>query len=308
MGCVMKFPTVFVVCLSLAAPLWADAPKVATDIAPVHSLVAQVMQGVGVPALILAPDASPHDHAMRPSEARALAQSDVVIWMGPSLTPWLAKSIETLASGAVQVPLQDHAPTVLEFREGAHFGAHDHGDEDAEGEEGDHHEIDPHMWLDPQNAQVWIAEIARILGAQDSENAEKYESNSKVAIKSLQQLEMQTSNRLSGLTSRSYVVLHDAFQYFEMRFGVVAAGAISGSDAEAPSPKRLKDIEHVIKDTSAACVLAQPQFNPKLVTAIARNTPVQAADPMGFGIALGPNFYREMMTALAGAFEACLSQ
>lgn len=131
-----------------ASPLWADVPAVATDIAPVHALVSQVMDGVGTPDLIVPPRSSPHGYAMRPSEARALSGADLVVWVGPSLTPWLADPMQSLASSARPLALMEQPGTrVLAFREGASFAAHNHGDEGEEAhgsaEEGhDHKEHD----------------------------------------------------------------------------------------------------------------------------------------------------------------------
>jgi zinc transport system substrate-binding protein len=145
--------------LSVAATLLggtalADVPRVAVDIAPVHSLVARVMQGVGAPSLIVAPGASPHDYSLRPSEAAALQEADLVFWIGPELTPWLESAIETLAGGAaVTEMLEVDGTTELPFREGASFEVHDHGDEDhadedhkdhADGEDQDDHGHDEH--------------------------------------------------------------------------------------------------------------------------------------------------------------------
>jgi zinc transport system substrate-binding protein len=76
----------------------ADVPRVAVDIAPVHSLVARVMEGVGTPDLILPPGASPHEYSLRPSEAAALQEADIVFWMGEDLTPWMEDAVETLAA------------------------------------------------------------------------------------------------------------------------------------------------------------------------------------------------------------------
>jgi zinc transport system substrate-binding protein len=121
--------------LSLAATLLAgtalaDVPKVAVDIAPVHSLVARVMQGVGAPSLIVAPGASPHEYTLRPSEAAALQDADLVFWIGPDLTPWLESAIDTLAGNATAVELiETEGTTELPKRESALFEPHQHGDE-----------------------------------------------------------------------------------------------------------------------------------------------------------------------------------
>ncbi len=127
----------------------ADVPVVAVDIAPVHSLVARVMEGVGTPELIIPPEASVHEYNLRPSEAAAIQDAQIVFWMGEGLTPWLEDSIETLASGAAVTALLEAGETpLLEFREGALFEAHDHdshdGDHDDEHAAKDDHDDHGH--------------------------------------------------------------------------------------------------------------------------------------------------------------------
>lgn len=184
----------------LSTAALAEVPQVATDIAPVHSLVAQVMGDLGAPALIVRPGASPHGYAMRPSEAQALEQADLVVWIGEGLTPWLEGPVETLGEGAAVLELMSVEGTILhDYREGATFAAHDHGEHEghdhdaakghdhdhdhahdkaeahdhdhdhdhdkAESHAGDHagHDhsgADAHAWLDPANGRVWLGAIA----------------------------------------------------------------------------------------------------------------------------------------------------
>jgi zinc transport system substrate-binding protein len=111
----------------MAGTAMADVPRVAVDIAPVHSLVARVMQGVGEPSLIVQPGASPHEYSLRPSEAAALQDADIVVWVGEDLTPWMAGAVGTLAAEAdVTTLLEVDGVTLLDFREGALFEAHSH--------------------------------------------------------------------------------------------------------------------------------------------------------------------------------------
>lgn len=131
------------IALSLAGTLmggtaFAEAPQVAVDVAPIHSLVFRVMEGVGAPDLIVQPGASPHEYNLRPSEAAALQNADLVFWVGPDLTPWLTDTIETLAPDAAITTLLEADGTIdLEFRENALFEAHDHGDEEDHDDHGD---------------------------------------------------------------------------------------------------------------------------------------------------------------------------
>lgn len=125
----------------LPAMARAEVPAVAVDIAPVHSLVSRVMQGVGTPDLVIPSGASPHGYAMRPSEARSLSGADLVVWIGPELTPWLSEPLEALAPTAAKLSLMDAQGMFhLSFREGVGFGedAHedDGHDEEGHGEEG----------------------------------------------------------------------------------------------------------------------------------------------------------------------------
>ena len=125
----------------LTGAAMADVPRVAVDIAPVHSLVTRVMEGVGTPSLIVQPGASPHEYNLRPSEAQALQDADLVFWIGEDLTPWMENSIETLAGDAAVTTLLDADGTrLLEFREGALFEAHSHGDEEHADEDDHDHE------------------------------------------------------------------------------------------------------------------------------------------------------------------------
>ena len=139
--------------LSLTATLmggtaFAEVPRVAVDITPVHSLVARVMDGVGTPDLIIQSGASPHEYSLRPSEASALQEANVFFWIGPDLTPWLTEAIETLAPHAAITTLLETEGTIeLKFREGALFEAHDHDDhaeEEGHDDHDDHAEEEGH--------------------------------------------------------------------------------------------------------------------------------------------------------------------
>lgn len=135
-----KLLTLSLTATFMGGAAFAEAPRVAVDIAPLHSLVAKVMEGVGAPDLIIQPGASPHEYSLRPSEAAALQDAALVFWIGPDLTPWLSDAIGTLASDAAVTALLEADGTIeLEFREGASFEAHDddHGDE-AHEEHDDH--------------------------------------------------------------------------------------------------------------------------------------------------------------------------
>ncbi len=319
--------------LSFAATLiggtvLAEVPQIAVDIAPVHSLVARVMEGVGTPDLIVKPGASPHEYSLRPSEAAALQDADLVVWVSPDLTPWLADAIETLAPDAAVTTLLEADGTIaLSFREDALFEAHDHEEhddheghddqeaehdddeahDDHDGHEGhDHGAHDPHAWLSPQNAMTWMNVIAGQLSAADPDNAGAYFANAAAGRAEFETLIAEVNATLDPVRDRQFVVFHDAYQYFETDFDFPAAGAISLSDASDPSPARIAEIQGRIADENVDCVLAEPQFNPGLVATVLGGTEAQTGimDPLGSdlepGAALYPQLIRNLSTALAG--------
>lgn len=293
--------------LSITAALmggtaFAEVPRVAVDIAPVHSLVARVMDGIGTPDLIVQPGATPHEYSLRPSEANALQEADLVFWVSPELTPWLGDAIETLATGASVIELLETEGTVeLETREGALFEAH----EDEGEEEG---EFDTHAWLLPQNAASWLDLIAGQLAAADPDNASAYLSNAAAGRAEIDVLTAEINTMLEPVRGGRFIVFHDAYQYFESAFQFPAAGAISVGDASDPSPARIAEIRARIADEGIDCVLAEPQFNPGLVATVLDGTEAGTGilDPLGSDLEPGPTLYPQLIRNLATNFVECL--
>lgn len=292
-----------------AAAAQAEVPKVATDIAPVHALVARVLGDLGTPSVIVRPGASPHGYSMRPSEAGSLQDADAVFWIGPSLTPWLKGAIGALASDASVAALLGAPEThVLAFRTDARFGARDHEAQDHEGHDHDHEGADPHAWLDPRNAQVWLNIIAQQLGDMDPPNAPTYRANAEAGRAELAALEAELEQALAPFRDIPFVVFHDAFHYFEDRFSLTAVGAIALSDASDPGPARVAQVRQIVQDTGARCVLSEPAFNPALVQTVTEGSGARMAlvDPMGSTIAPGAAFYPALLRSIADALTGCL--
>ncbi|WP_071674036.1 zinc ABC transporter substrate-binding protein [Nioella nitratireducens] len=306
--------------LLLATPAFADLPRVATDIAPVHSLVAQVMVGVGVPDLIVDPGASPHGYALRPSQARDLSQADAVFMVSHALTPWLEGPVDSLAGDALVVELLD-APGVNElmYRDQIAFGEDDHGaqdthDDHAAADAHDDHDhahegVDAHAWLDPENARVWVQVIAEDLSSMDPDHADTYRANAAEAEARLADLQQDIAVRMAPLADVPFITFHDAYQYFEHRFGLSGVGAISLGDASAPSAARIAEIRELVTDRNVVCVFSEPQFNPALVETVASSSGLSTGviDPVGASVTPGPDFYAEFLENVADAFQDCLS-
>lgn len=339
----MKFAPLLLSTTLLAAasgPALADAPNVVVSIKPIHSLVAAIMQGVGEPGLIVDGAASPHTYALKPSNAAALQDADLIFWVGHGLEAFLEKPLEALGTGATIVELED-APGLekLKFREGGAFEAHDHeghaheseghdhqseeGGHDHAGEDGhaaevgeahahDHaHEggYDTHLWLDPMNAKAMATAIEAALAKADPDNAATYKANLAALDANIDALDTEIAATLAPVKDKPFVVFHDAYQYFEHRYGVRVIGSITVSPETMPGAERVSEIRGKVTELGAACVFAEPQFEPKIVNVVLEGTSAKAGtlDPEAGTLAAGPALYFDMMRGLATSMKDCLS-
>ena len=294
----------------------ADAPKVVVSIKPIHSLVAAIMQGVGMPDLIVDGASSPHTYALKPSNARSLQQAQLVFWVGPGMEAFLQKPLTALGSNATVVELDD-APgiTKLKFREGGAFephddgDGHDAGDEHADGHDHDNGEFDTHLWLDPHNAKAMAAEITTSLVAADPANALTYEANQKTLNDKLDALDTEIASTVAPVKDKPFIVFHDAYQYFEHRYGVRVSGSITVSPETIPGAQRVAEIRSKVADLGATCVFAEPQFEPKLVNVVLEGTSAKSGvlDPEAATLPQGPDLYFDLMRGIANSLKSCLS-
>ena len=310
------------------------APDVVVSIKPIHSLVASIMKGVGEPKLIVDGAASPHTFSLKPSNAAAIEDADVIFWVGPGIEAFLEKPLDALAASATVVELED-APGLqkLPFRESGAFEAHDDGHEGAEAHEDDdhphgdhdqpaadhadhdddHHDhggFDTHLWLDPMNAKAMAAEIEKTLVSADPANAAAYQANGAALMKDIDALDTELKATIAPVKDRPFIVFHDAYQYFEHRYGVSVAGSITVSPETMPGAERVDQIHKKVKELGATCVFAEPQFEPKLVAVVTEGTPARSGtlDPEAATLKSGPGLYFELMRGLARSMKECMSQ
>jgi zinc transport system substrate-binding protein len=303
------------------------APRVATDILPVQSIVAAVMEGVGEPGVILPPGADPHGYSLRPSEARLLSDADLVVWVGSDLTPWLSDPIDSLAPDAVKLELQD-APGVEmlpvradgpfepdehdhgEHADGAHEHADDHGYGHGEGHGPGHGEgRDGHLWLDPANAAAAAHDVAEALAEINPENAATYAENADAFAMEMTDLVSEVQARVRPLRGQPFLVFHDAYQYFEHAFALPASGSVALQDGVEPGPARVAAIRARAVDGNVLCAFTEPEFSPKLMATIAEGTELRTGtlDHLGASLTPGPGLYPALIRGLAASLSACLA-
>ena len=320
--------------VSFITPVNADV-KVVTSIKPLHSLASYLMDGVGKPDLIVDGYASPHGFAMKPSHAKMLQNADLIFWVGEDLESFLEKPLSSIAKKAEKIELMEiKGLNVLKFRERNIFDEHDHDDHDDHGKKEDDHddhdhdehakkeehddhddhdgheghahgEYDPHIWLDPMNAKVILNEMVEHLIENDAKNAAKYKSNLKKALKEIDKLNKDVKAELSKSTAS--IVFHDAYQYFEERYDVNILGAFTVNTDVMPGAEQLAEIREIIEHDKVTCVFSEPQFNPDIIKAVAKDMNIKTGviDPLGATLDPGKDLYFKLIRNMSASFKGC---
>jgi len=320
---ILSFLTIFV-------PANAEI-KVVTSIKPIHSLASYLMDGVAKPDLIVDGYASPHGFALKPSHAKMIQNADIIFWVGEDIESFLKKPLKSIAKKADKIELMEiKGLTKLKFRERNIFESHDdhghkeddhddhakkeddhddHGHDDEHKEDGHddhgHGEYDPHIWLDPMNAKVILSEMAEHLIENDQKNEAKYKANLKKAHKDIDKLTKKVKSELNK--DFKSIVFHDAYQYFEKRFGINILGAFTVNTDVMPGAEQLAEIREIIEHDKVSCVFSEPQFNPDIIKAVAKDTNVATGviDPLGATLNPGKDLYFDLIGNMSKSFKGC---
>ena len=315
--------------------------KVVTSIKPIHSLASYLMDGIGKPELIVDGYASPHGFSMKPSHAKMLQNADLIFWVGEDLESFLEKPLSSIAKKAEKIELIEiKGLNVLKFRERNIFDKHnhdnhdDHDDHDDHGKKEEHNdhddhddhgkkeehddhddhddheghahgEYDPHIWLDTMNAKAMLNEMAEHLIENDPKNEAKYKSNLDKALKDIDKLTIEVMTELNN--SVSSIVFHDAYQYFEKRFNVNVLGAFTVNTDVMPGAEQLAEIREIIEHDKVACVFSEPQFNPDIINAVAKDMKIKTGvlDPLGATLDPGKDLYFKLIRNMSASFKGC---
>ena len=304
--------------------------KVVTSIKPIHSLASYLMDGVSKPDLIVDGYSSPHGFALKPSHAKMLQEADLIFWVGEDLENFLIKPLNSIAKKAEKIELMEiKGLKKLKFREKNIFDGHDdHGHEEEEGhdehkheedehkheEEGHdehgheghaHGEYDPHIWLDPINAKIILTEMVEHLIENDEKNSSVYKSNLGKALKDIDKLIKDVKAELNK--DISFIVFHDAYQYFENRFNVTVLGAFTVNTDVMPGAEQLSEIREIIEHDKVSCIFSEPQFNPDIINAVAKDMDIKTGvlDPLGATLDPGKGLYFKLIKNMSKSFKGC---
>ncbi len=317
----------------------ASERDVVVTIKPLHSLVQGVMGDTGEATLLIEGAQSLHGFSLKPSQVKYLQKARIVFYVDETMESFLKTALDSLPEGVHKVPFA-RLPGIelLERREGGAWDEHDHdhghshthehdeehkhahedehdhkhGDTHNHGEGAEHglEEDNLHIWLDPEIAQKIVLVVAEELAELYPENRGIYIANAETMTARLVEMDAELAEKLAPVQDQPYVVLHDAYPYFERRYNLMAVGSLT-LDPEAPaSAKKLKDIRAKLKETSARCIFREPQFDDRLVRTAAEGLDIKfgTLDPLGADIEPGEDLYFSLLNRLANNVADCLGK
>lgn len=319
--------------------------EVLTSIKPLQLIAAAVQDGVGKPAVLLPPGASPHHYAMRPSDVRQIRSADLFYWIGPDMETFLVpvlKGREKPDTAVQSLP----GMTLRHFGEGAHDEhahhehehdhehehehAHEHAheshaaDEHAEADHGtaaaqasghDQHDhdhrpgsLDAHLWLLPANAVVIAEGMAKDMSEADPDNARRYEANLAAFKQRLAALDERLGKRLSETRAKPFFVFHEAYEYFEAAYGIKHTGVFSAGGEAQPGARHVAAMRERLEQAGPSCVFYEPPMRPRLADSLTRGLPAKVAelDALGYGIDATAGGYEQLIDNLGSSLAGCL--
>jgi len=280
----------------------ATHPRVTVSLNPFYSLVTSIMGQSETVSLLVKPGFSPHDYSLKPSEVKQLYSSDIVVWGTPQLEGFLTPFFRNLPKKTTLIQL-DKAPNLktllLRSKNCFHHAHHSLSGE---------HPIDPHFWLDTDNALALIDYITTELTKHTPAFAKLYLHNATELKLKIQQLKTQLTTQLAPVTNKPFLVMHDGYQYFEKEFSLKNMGTLV-NEPEAPvSAQQLRVVHNIIKKNNIQCIFSEPQFPAKIITTIIEDLKIRAGilDPLGAKYVASPDAYFSLMQDLGNAFVECL--
>ena len=309
----------------LSAPMMANADVLAS-VKPLGFIVSSIADGVTGTQVLVPAGASPHDYNLKLSDIQKVKSADLVVWIGEDIDSFLDKPISQIERKKV-ITIADLADVkpLLSKAHHEHFhedGDHDHDDDhdhkhehkhDHEHHDHDHHEgltTNWHVWYSPAISKIVAQKVADKLTAQFPDKKTLIAQNLSDFNRTLAEQSEKITAQLANVKDKGFYVFHDAYGYFNDAYGLKQTGYFTINPLVAPGAKTLAHIKEEIDEHKVNCLFAEPQFTPKVIESLAKNTKVNVGqlDPIGDKVTLGKNSYATFLQSTADSYMECLAK
>lgn len=275
-------------CKSCGSQATSGKPKVAVSIYPIYDLVKQVAGQDAEVSLLLQPGKNEHTFDPTPKDVEEVSKSQIGVMVGLGLDPWMEKLMKDAAPKARVLKVGDRVPSRTidieaigeEEAHAAHGGKDD--DDDHDHEKG---QIDPHVWLDPQNARLIVRAFAEEIAKIDAAHANDYRARADVLDKELEALDKELEGRAKALPKKGFVTFHGSFGYFAKHYGLTVLAVIEPFPGSTPTGAYVQKVLGVVKEKRIPALYSEPQLDPRPAKVLSDEAkiPLGVLDPVGGG-------------------------
>lgn len=302
----------FIALFSLTTPAATQTPRVVTSIPPLQFIAQAITFGISKPKSLITSQGSEHQYSLRPSDAQMLSDADIILYTSHELETFLTKPLEAHKNHATLIEAVQVQNMMLLPARQHHSHNDEHHDKDSHADEQEEEAMptDPHVWLYPANAIAIATELTRVLSEKDPKNSEQYLANLEYFIKSLSMMSSDITQQIAPYKDQSYILYHDAYQYFEKAFNIAPKGVMTLNPHQGLSAGRLHDILEESVRTNARCLFTEPQFDGDAVESLAKDLDLQTAviDPLGSDIEPSRDAYVDLQYSIADTITGCLTR
>lgn len=239
-------------------PPFANEPR--PYVLATTSTLASIAQGVAGNRLhvrsLVPIGVSPEDYQPTPHDIETLHAADVLIVNGAGLEDWLARTIDNAKNPSLRTIVGTHGLAIVESN--------------------------PHLWMDPQLARSYVRTIRDGLILADPADAAIYRANAAAYDAKLVALAARTQRAIATIPQahRSMIVFHNAFEYYNRRFGLRTVGVVEASPGQEPSPALIARIVTLARASGVRAVFAEPEYSPNLVEALAQSAHIATVEDL----------------------------
>ena len=226
--------------------------------------------------LLLPPGVEAHAYEPTPKEIATIQSSDLLIFTGDGMEPWVSNMLDTLTSEELQILDVSKNVTLLKSDDDEdEHQVDEHGNGDVEHDtEHEHGAYDPHIWLDPQNAMIMVDNILKSFIALDPDHQSIYEDRADTLIKSLGELDETMLAYFETLDNPTIIYGgHYAFSYFSKRYGLAYMSPYTGFSPDAePTPQHIARLIDAINESQIKTIYYEELISPKVAEVVADET------------------------------------
>lgn len=283
----------------------AKAPQVLASIKPLQLISQAITEGVTDTQVLLPPGASPHNHSLRPSDARKLHSAEVIFWVGPAMESFLERSLPSSKKAVSVAMMNIQGISLRKSGEKTEESEHDHHDH---AHHHDHGEYDPHIWLSTDNGRAIAKAMSKTLSEVDIEHAPQYQKNLAKFLANLDEADQRNKGIIEQLENQPLFVFHDAYGYLQDQYHLNVAGHFTLNPEQQPGAKHLTSLRDQLKRSGDTCIFREPQFQPAYIDSITQGLPVRVGvlDPLGDKIKVQPDGYPIFINTLVDNINQCL--